>query len=66
MDVNPAWSESDIFILKNDSELCIASNSFPEHEIGKFPNRANPHSIREQWVEFWVPANPVKISFQSL
>ena len=60
MDINPAWSENDISIQKNDSEVCIASNSLLDHEIGKFPNRANPHSIRKLWVEFYMPDNPVK------
>ena len=66
MDINSAWSENDISILKNNIELWIASNSLPDHEIGKFPNRADPYFIREQRIEFCVPANPLKISFQSL
>ena len=58
--INPALAKNDISILKNQSELCVASNSLPDHEIGKFPNRANPHSIREHLVKFCVPVDPVK------
>ena len=57
---NPASAKTDVSILKNQSKLCIASNSPPDHEIGKFPNWANPHSIREHWVEFSMPVDPVK------
>ena len=58
--INPASAKNDVSILKNQSKLCIASNSLPDHEIGKFPNRANPHAIREHLVEFCVPVDPVK------
>ena len=58
--INPASAKNDVSILKNQSNLCVASNSLPDHEIGKFPNRANPHSIREHQVEFCVPVDPVK------
>ena len=58
--VNPASAKTDVLIFKDQSKLCIASNSVPDHEIGKFPNRANPHSIREHLVEFCMPIDPVK------
>ena len=50
--INPALAKNDVTILKNQSMLCVASNSLPDHEIGKFPNWANPHSIREHLVKF--------------
>ena len=58
--INPALAKNYVSVLKNQSNLCIASNSLPDHEIGRFPNRANPHSIREHLVEFCVPVDPVK------
>ena len=58
--VNPASAKNDVLIFKDQSKLCIASNSLPDHEIGKFPNRANPHSIRKHMVELCVPVKPVK------
>ena len=27
---------------------CISSNGVPDHEIGKFPNRANPNKVKKQ------------------
>jgi len=49
-----------VSISNSENNLCIASNSLPDHEVGKFPNRGNPHTIREQNVEFCVPLDPVK------
>ena len=42
--------------------ICIESNSIPDHKVGKFPNRANPHSIREQRIKLCVSSNPKKNS----
>ena len=42
--------------------ICIESNSIPDHEVGTFPNRANPHSIREQSIKLCVSSNPKKNS----
>ena len=36
----------------------IESNGIPEHLVGKFPNRGNPHSIEEQPYRFEIPAKP--------
>jgi len=58
--VNVVSAQNNVLISKNESKLCIASNSLPDHEVGIFPNRGNPHTIREQNVEFCVPLNPVK------
>ena len=55
-----ASAENNVTISQNLGRLCIASNSIPHHAIGKFPNRSNPHSIREQKVEFCVPNTPIK------
>ena len=49
-----------VSMFETDGKLCISSNSFPDHEIGKFPNRGNPHSIREQDIKLCIPNNPVK------
>ena len=57
---NVVSAKNNVLISKNESELCIASNSLPDHEVGTFPNRGNPHTIREKNVEFCVPINPVK------
>lgn len=36
----------------------IESNGIPEHLVGEFPNRGNPHTIEEQRYKFEVPAEP--------
>ncbi len=38
---------------------CIQSNGAPDHEMGRFPNRANPNSFRAQQLEFCFPSEPV-------
>ena len=47
----------------NNSEMkrkmtCIFSNGTPSHEIGKFPNRANPNMFKEQKLSFCFPSVP--------
>ena len=58
--VKPVFAKNDVLVFKDQSKLCITSNSLPDHDIGKFPNRANPHSIRKHLVEFCVPVKPLK------
>jgi hypothetical protein len=36
----------------------VASNGIPKHQVGRFPNRGNPHSIRPQRYDFELPLNP--------
>ena len=57
---NVVLAQNNVLISRNENKLCIASNSLPDHDVGKFPNRGNPHTMREQNVEFCVPINPVK------
>jgi hypothetical protein len=37
---------------------CISSNGAPNHEMGQFPNRANPNAFREQDLIFCFPTTP--------
>jgi hypothetical protein len=37
---------------------CISSNGVPNHEIGKFPNRANPNKFKEQKLSFCFTSVP--------
>ncbi|MCR8725335.1 YHYH protein [Frigidibacter sp. ROC022] len=37
---------------------CISSNGAPNHEMGRFPNRANPNAFREQHLTFCFPSEP--------
>ena len=37
---------------------CILSNGVPDHNIGKFPNKANPNTLIEQKLKFCFPSKP--------
>ena len=39
---------------------CIASNGIPDHDVGQFPNRGNPHAISAQDIELCVILTPEK------
>jgi hypothetical protein len=43
--------------IKGDM-TCISSNGVPNHEMGKFPNKANPNAFREQDLTFCFPTEP--------
>jgi len=46
-------------IVKIEGEMtCISSNGVPDHEMGKFPNRANPNIFKEQKLKFCFPSKP--------
>ena len=47
-------------IEESASEICITSNSIPDHDIGQFPNAGNPHSISAQNISTCLPATPAK------
>lgn len=46
----------EISVLSGDRQ--IKSNSLPDHSVGPFPNRGNPHSISSQRYLFSLPADP--------
>jgi len=41
-----------------DELTCISSNGVPIHDMGKFPNRANPNAFKEQELTFCFPTAP--------
>ena len=49
-----------IKIYKTNNQICIVSNGIPDHEVGQFPRRGNPHSIKGQKIKFCVTSNPTK------
>ncbi|WP_244530596.1 YHYH protein [Salaquimonas pukyongi] len=49
-------------ISKNAGQICIASNGLPNHAMGRFPNRGNPHAVSAQRIRVCVPSNPKKAS----
>ncbi len=49
-----------VVIKEGSTETCITSNSIPDHRVGQFPNRGNPHTIKSQNISTCLPAYPVK------
>lgn len=43
---------------QHDGHRHVVSNGIPEHKVGRFPNRGNPHSILPQRYQFSLPTNP--------
>jgi len=54
----PAPGDSDVRIRVVGGWRVIESNGVPEHNVGRFPNRGNPHAIEPQDLRFRVPAEP--------
>jgi len=42
------------------SQTCVTSNGLPDHAVGQFPNRGNPHQIKAQNVTVCVTNTPIK------
>lgn len=42
-----------------DTERALVANAIPDHEVGTFPNAANPNTITEQVVDATMPISPV-------
>src|SRR5262245_10772855 len=49
-----------VSIIEEDGKRIIESNGIPDHVMGKFPNRHNPNTAREQNYHFQMPINPAK------
>lgn len=45
-------------IYRHGDSVCISSNGSPDHEMGQFPNRANPNRFMYQSLTFCFPAEP--------
>lgn len=54
----PAPAANSVQIQTIGDQRCIRSNGTPNHDIGQFPNRGNPHRFRAQAVEVCVDATP--------
>lgn len=53
-----AAHDNESSISQNGSMTCIASNGAPNHDMGTFPNRANPNAFRIQLLNFCFPSTP--------
>ncbi|MHC4876780.1 MAG: YHYH protein [Planctomycetota bacterium] len=47
-----------VSVTTSGSQRIIRVNSIPDHQVGQFPNRGNPHSIAERVATFRVPTRP--------
>lgn len=54
--IDPGVSYVDLTEAKN--RVSVSANGIPDHLVGRFPNRGNPHSLSEQRVNLSVPAHP--------
>ncbi len=52
--------EPEVTIFEQGGKRCISSNGMPNHPMGQFPNRSNPHSFRTQNLKFCFDRDPVK------
>lgn len=50
--------DNKVKITEQGDRLCIRSNGVPDHAIGQFPNRGNPHAFKAQNVKVCVDASP--------
>lgn len=49
---------SEVEMQQQGDERIIKANGIPEHEVGAFPNRGNPHRIQPQTYRFELEAEP--------
>lgn len=45
-------------VADDGAVTCITSNGAPNHDMGRFPNRANPNAFRSQNLKFCFPSEP--------
>lgn len=45
-------------VADDGAVTCITSNGAPNHDMGRFPNRANPNEFRSQNLKFCFPSEP--------
>ena len=46
---------------RGENEMQVQANAIPLHKVGRFPNRRNPHTIREQKLSFTLPLSPIPL-----
>ena len=50
--------ENSVQVETRSDMTCLSSNGTPNHDMGKFPNRANPNAFTEQNLTFCFPTEP--------
>lgn len=55
----PALAYENVTTMEVKGDMtCMSSNGAPNHDMGQFPNRANPNAFREQNLTFCFPTTP--------
>lgn len=55
----PAAAHDNVSHTSQSQDMtCITSNGAPNHDMGQFPNRANPNAFELQALEFCFPTTP--------
>ncbi len=55
---NPPSGAHSVRIFQQGDQRCIVSDGTPNHDMGRFPNRGNPHRFRSQRLRYCFDANP--------
>lgn len=63
---NQSVRSNQVQISDNGRTRRVTSNGVPEHAVGRFPNRGNPHDITAQSYTFSMPSEPSTGSAQTL
>jgi hypothetical protein len=58
--LHPAEAAARISIDTGSGYRYVRADGIPDHQPGQFPNRGNPHSIKQQNYDFRVPVHPAK------
>jgi hypothetical protein len=53
-----ASRSNQVSIKVNGDQRCIKSNGTPNHSVGQFPNKGNPHTFKARKVSLCVDATP--------
>ena len=57
----PVYGENKVAIINYGKEKCISSNGIPNHKIGNFPTRGNPHKFKPQNIKFCFSLFPQRL-----
>jgi len=60
-----ANASNEVYFSEEGNKTCITSNGTPNHGIGQFPSKGNPHSFKAQKLKYCFPTNPVKNNFSN-
>lgn len=62
---NKQLGRSKVEIEVRGAKRLISANGMPNHSVGRFPNRGNPHQIKPQRYNFSMPVTPKRRKTQA-